>query len=327
VTRVVTIATRNYDYLGPLACGDVSVEGADLTLIRDNATALDRVSGDPAVHGGEFSFSRYVGWVAAGDPRWVGMPFFVLRAFRQRSFFIRRGSRLQHFADLAGKRVGANEWGASGSTWARAVLRDAGVRIEDIAWWVGSVDGLQPDKPLGPLPPHARAIPAGRTLQDMLLDDELDALMCPQPPRRFHEPDRPIVRLVPDFRRAEREYFRRTGIFPPQHIIVLRRESHDAAPWLAARLYAALEQSKRRWQGDRRRLTDAFPWTLAELEETEALMGEDWLPNGVEANRRPIQAFLDEQLAQGLIRNPVSIEALFGDFQTAAASVPASLDA
>ena len=318
MAHAVTIATRNYDYLAPLACGDVGVEGVDLTLIRDNGTALERVSADAAVHGGEFSFSRYIGRVAAGDRRWVGIPFFVLRAFRQRSFFVRRDSGLHQFADLAGKRVGANEWGASGSTWARAVLRDAGLRVEDIAWWVGSVDGVLPDKPTEALPPRVRRVPAGRTLQDMLVDGELDAVMCPQPPRRFHEPNGPIVRLARDFREAEQAYFRRTGIFPPQHLIVIRREAHNAAPWVARRLYAALEESKRAWQRDRRRLTDAFPWTLAEIEETAVLMGEDWLPNGLEANRTAIQAFVDEQVAQGLIDTRVSADALFADFSAAA---------
>jgi 4,5-dihydroxyphthalate decarboxylase len=313
----VTLATRNYDYLAPLACGDVSVEGVDLTLIRDNAGAIDRVSGDAAVHGGEFSFSRYVGRVAAGDRTWVGLPFFVLRGFRQRSFFVRRGSTLRRFEDLGGKRVGTNEWGASGSTWARAVLRDAGVRIEDIAWCVGSVDGTQPDKPVQGLPPYARPAPPGRTLQDMLLSEELDAVMCPQPPRRFHEPNGPIVRLAKDFRAAEQAYFRRTGIYPPQHLIVIRREVHEASPWLAGRLFTALEESKQAWQRDRRRLTDGFPWTLAEIEEATALIGDDWLPNGVERNRTPIQAFLDEQVAQGLIRHAVDIEALFADFHAA----------
>src|SRR5690348_2594629 len=142
----------------------------------------------------------------------------------------------------------------------------------------------------------------------MLLGDELDAVMCPQPPRRFHEPDGPIVRLAQDFRRAEQAYFRRTGIFPPQHLIVIRREVHEAAPWLAGRLFSTFEQSKHAWQRDRRRLTDAFPWTLAEIEEATALIGDDWLPNGVERNRTAIQAFLNEQLAQGLIQRAVGVE-------------------
>jgi 4,5-dihydroxyphthalate decarboxylase len=151
----------------------------------------------------------------------------------------------------------------------------------------------------------------------MLLAGDLDALMCPEPPSGFYDPHSPVVRLIPDYRQAEREYFRRTGVYPPQHVIVMKRDAFDRDPGVATRLYAALEESKATWQRGRRELA-SMPWALTELEEIRGVLGEDWHPNGVEPNRRAIQTFLDEQLAQGLIPEPLPIDALFADFERAA---------
>jgi len=315
MTLPMTLSMKDYDYLASLACGDVTAEGLALTLRRDTAKGLDWVN-DPAQASGELSLSKHIQRVASGDRSLVGVPFFAYRAFRQRCFFVRRDSGLRSFRGLAGKRVGTDDWHATGNTWSRAVLRDAGVKIEEMRWWVGSVSGA-PTRGRGALPPHAQYRAAGQTLVAMLLAGELDALMCPWPPPGFYAPDSPIVRRVPDYRREEQEYYRRTGIYPLQHIVRVRRETFERTPWVAVRLYDALEASKRVWQESRRELTDTLPWTLAEIEDATALMGEDWHPNGVGPNRKMLEVFLGEQVAQGLIAQPLSVDALFSEFLAA----------
>src|SRR5712691_11817894 len=141
----VTLVTRNYAYVQPLANGDVRADGFDLNLVR-TWDALPRVAANSAdVHGGEASFGRYMLGVAAGDRSLVGLPIFLMRGFRQRCYFVRQDSQLRSVADLAGKRVGINEWPATGNTWARALLRDQGVDIWSVRWLVGQVsDGYKP---------------------------------------------------------------------------------------------------------------------------------------------------------------------------------------
>jgi 4,5-dihydroxyphthalate decarboxylase len=317
MTRAITFSMEDHDYLAPLAAGDVTAKGLDLRIARDTVGALDRTLNDPAVHGGELSFSRHIQRLASGDRSFVGIPFFASRAFRHRCFYVRRDDGPRTFADLAGKRVGTNEWRASGNTWSRAILRDAGVKIDGIRWWVGSVDGAVLKRSQGTLPAYVQVAPPDRTLLDMLLRRELDALMCPLPPKSLYMVNSPIVRLVPDYRSAEREYFRRTGIYPLQHIVGVRRQVFDQDPWVAKHIYAALERSKIVWQESRRKLAEMLPWTIAEIEEVTQLMGEDWNPNGVEPTRKIIQAFLDEQVAQDLIPQPLSVDSIFSEFEDA----------
>jgi len=311
----MTLVMKDYDYLAPLACGDVVAERLDLSFRRDTARALNWLD-DSAVDAGERSLGKFIQQLASGDRSLVGMPFFAYRAFRHRCFFVRRDGALRDFKDLAGKRVGTDDWHATGNTWSRAILSDAGVKIEAMRWWVGSVDG-SPSRGRGTLPPHAQYAASGRTLLAMLLDGELDALMVPWPPKGFYAADSPVVRLVPDYKRAEREYYRRTGIYPLQHIVAVRRESFERNPQAAVSLFDALERSKAAWQTSRRFLAETLPWTLAEIEDATALIGDDWHQNGVAANRKTIQAFLEQTVAQGLISKPLSVEALFSEFEGA----------
>lgn len=310
----VTIATRDYDYVFPLALGEVKAEGADLTLVHA-FDALERFRADPAIHGGEASFSQYVQRLAAGDRSLVGLPIFIMREFRHRCFFVRRDSGLTDAAQLAGRRVATDAWRASGNTWSRAILRERGVSLESIRWMVGSVDPGGATRPAEALPVGVEAAPQGRALGDLLLAGEIDALMCPWPPRAFHEPQSRITRLYPDYRAAEREYYSRTGIYPAHHVVVLRREFVEQHPWVAGSVFRAFVQARERSEQHHRTLHESSPWLLADLEDQDVLMGPGFKPYGYRENRAMVAAFCEEQFAQGLIREPLSPDTLFADFE------------
>ena len=299
------MVTKDYDHVAPLACGDVIVEGVDLTFERDTANALNRTMGDASFGAGELSLGRHLIRLAREDYSFVGIPVFPTRSFRHRCFFVRRDSGLHSFEQLVGKRIGSDEWPATGNTWSRAFLRDHGVRIEGISWWVGSVDGAPVTRSQGDLPSYVQ-VATSKNLLSMLLAGDLDALMCPTPPKGFYESGSPVVRLYPDFRRAESEYYNRSGIFPPHHIIGVRRNVYDKDPWVLRSLFLAFEKSKQLWRASRRSLTESTPWMLAEIEDATALLGEDWSPYGIEPNRKAVQALCDELFAQGL--NPQRLD-------------------
>ena len=314
----LTFLVRDFDYLAPLARGEVAAEGIDLKLEVDTHGALTRALTDPSVLLGEISMGRHLIQMAErGKTDYVGIPFFLARSFRHRCFFVRRNSGLRELRDLEGRRVGTDEWPATGNTWSRAALREQGVRIEGIHWRVGTIDGTPYGRPQGTFPPYVQLAPPGRTLSEMLIEGELDAMMCPFAPRRFYEPESPIVRLFPDFRRVEREYYRRTGIYPAHHIVGIRRSLFEENPWVARSIYEALDRSKNLWLEVRRQVPEAPPWLLAEIEETIALMGQDWRPSGVEANRKMIQTFCGELFAQGLITRKLDGASAFAEFERA----------
>jgi len=316
------LVTKDYGFYAPLACGDVVAERIDLQYERDTPGALDRTLADSSIDAGELSLSRQMARLAAGDLSFVGIPVFPQRVFRHRCFFVRRDSGLNTFEQLAGKRIGCNEWPASGNTWSRAILRHHGVKIESISWLVGSIDGKPSNRPQGKLPPHVKA-EGERTLLSMLLDGQLDALMCPHPPKGFDAPDSPVVRLVPHYRQVEMDYYRATGLFPVIHVIGVRRAVYEKNPWVLASLYRALDDSKKKSMAARKNLSDTTPWLIGEIEDATALFGKDYFPYGVEANRKVMQALCDEQFAQGLVSEQVDAAIAFPEFEAVMAAAPA----
>jgi 4,5-dihydroxyphthalate decarboxylase len=306
----ITVLAQPHDSLQPLAAGAVKANGIDLTLVQGSLRAAMT---DESILVSEISFARHVRRTSDGDRSWVGVPAFVRRGFAHRFWYVPRDSGLTRFSDVAGKRVGTNEWPATGNSWARAAAREQGVDLTSIAWTVGSVDGGEVST-TDTLPSHVRFAEPGRALREMLLAGELDALECPDPPAGFYDPDSPIVRLFEDFRTEEIEYYKRTHVFPGLHVIGIRRALFDREPWVARSLFDALLESRRRWEQLRLEEGDTSPWLMADIEETMSLMGTDWQPYGVDGNLTMISAFCEELLAQGLIERSVHARELFAEF-------------
>jgi 4,5-dihydroxyphthalate decarboxylase len=315
----ITLVMKDYDYIAPLACGDITVQGLELNLDRQTSMIVGR--DDPDVSAVELSFSAYLIRLSQGNRGFMGIPFFAYRAFRHRCFYVLKDSGLDQLQNLKGKRVGTNAWPDSGNTWTRAALREQGVAIGDVQWWVGPIDDPSYDshghRPEITLPPNVTSsIPVGSTLLQMLLEGELDALMCPWPPKGFYQPESRIKRLIPDYRQAEQAYYGRTGIYPGQHIIGLRRAVFESNPMIAKDLYQALDESMRTWMERRRMLAETSPWLLADIEEAVDLIGYDWQPNGVGPNLHMIKTMCDEEYAQGLISTPLDATQVFSEFES-----------
>jgi 4,5-dihydroxyphthalate decarboxylase len=317
-TLALTLATRDYDFVTPLATGDVATDGLHLTL-RRSFDALQRVASDPAIGGGEASFSRHVQRFAAGDRSLVGLPLFVMREFRHRNFYIRRDSGLRTLAELAGRSVAMDGWPNSGNTWSRALMREEGVALERVRWLVGRVHAQDAAPPADDLPPGVEL--ARRPLRDLLLDGELDVLIWAWTPEGFYEPGGPMRRLFEDYRAAEQAHYRRTRIFPAHHLIVLKRDVVDRHPEAVRLVYRAFEAARACSAENRWKLHESSPWLLDDLEAQARLMGRDFAPNGLgPENRGMIARFCEEQHAQGLISRPLDPESLFAEFRTLAGS-------
>jgi 4,5-dihydroxyphthalate decarboxylase len=312
----IRVATNNWDHLAPLACGDVKAEGVELQL--DRFAPLTPAREDPEVQACEQSLSQYLLFDAQRDLRWVGLPIFLMRCFRHRSFYVQRDSALKHLTELSGKRVGISGWPDTGNTWARAALRAAGVQTHDVSWLLGPVDDPNDDavghRPAVALSTNVLSVARGQCLRQMLLDGQIDAIVCPKAPRGMGEADSPIRRLLADYERDERAYAHSLGFCPAHHLLALRREVFEGAPWIARALYAAFDESKLQWMATRTRLSDSLPWLDTQLESMRDVLGTNWQPYGLRANGAMLRTLADEQYAQGLHPEPIDPIAAFADF-------------
>ena len=272
-------------------------------------------------HCGEMSFSTYVIRTAQakqdGKPfPFVAIPAFPSRTFRHNAIYVGRRSGITRPGELAGRRVGVPEYAMTAAVWARGMLmHEYAVKPSDIHWVTGGLTGP------GRKPLVETAIPGvdirredKAALNDMLSAGEIDALIAPQVPPAVLERRGDADYLFPDFPQVEREYYRKTGIFPIMHVVVLQRAVYEQHPWAAVSLYHAFERAKDnclRGLGVEEPLPVSLPWVHHFAQSVRELMGEDYWPYGVEKNRKVIDALCDYTFEQGLVAARASVEDLF----------------
>lgn len=313
-------ACGTYDRTRALLDGSVRPEGIDLTYLPVDPP--EEVFWRMLVHrefdAAEMSLGSYVAARARGDDSLVALPAFVSRMFRHSAAYVHADAGIRRPEDLAGKRVGVPEYQMTATVWLRGILQDDhGVRPADIRWFAGGQEqpGRREKVPLA-LPPDVRIepIPEGRTLSGMLETGELDALFAARMPSPLVAGSTRVRRLFPDYRAVEADYFRRSRIFPIMHLVALRREIHEAHPWVAQSLYKALCEAKARCAQalyDTRALRVMLPWAVDDYEEARALMGEDFWSYGVGPNRHVLETFTRYAHEQGVAARRVAVDELF----------------
>lgn len=315
----VRFACAVYDRMQALHAGEVRPAGIDLDFVAiDNPREIfDRMAGALEFDACEMSSSEFISRFSAGQCPFVAIPVFPSRVFRHGYITVNRHA-VRTPKDLEGKRVGVPLYTMTAAVFLRGLLQhDYGVDLATIEWVEGAINEAKPHghpTVLPPLKPIAiTANNSGRSLGDLLGAGEIQAITGSNMPAAMKtNPD--IQRLFPDFRAVEKDYYRRTRIFPIMHLVVIRRELYEKHPHVAASLYDALEESKRRaWVRARYlgALRYMLPWLPDDLDEIDEVFGGDPWPYGIEANRPTLEALVQYMYEQALIAAPVPIEKLF----------------
>jgi 4,5-dihydroxyphthalate decarboxylase len=314
----LTLATTEYDHTRDLVTGDVAIEGIDPIWLQ---LRVEEIFHRFVLHRewdvSEISFAKYAALIASGDESLVGIPVFLSRMFRHSSIFVRADSGLCRAEELAGRRIGVPEWAQTASVYTRGCLQDQyGVDLRGVQWFQAGVNQAgRREKVKVSLPEGISCTRVqDRTLNGMLLDGEIDAVLSARPPTASAPSDGRLTRLFDDSRAEERKYFAQTGVFPIMHTIVIRREVADRYPWVATTLYKAFCQAR---DNSVARLMDGavarvpVPWfrELA-LEAWEMIGGQPW-PYGIEANIATLDTFLEYAYEQGVCERRLAPKDLF----------------
>jgi 4,5-dihydroxyphthalate decarboxylase len=207
----------------------------------------------------------------------TALPVVLLRGLHHGALICRRDSTLRGPADLVGKRIGVRAWSQTTGVWVRGVLRDEYGVAHDSMTWVTEEDAHVQEFVD---PPFVQRMTAGHDLRAMLLSGEIDAAVA------LAGFDPAVVRtVIPDADAAAAEWSRRTGVYPINHIVVVKDALLAAHPWLADELIRLFLASRK--------------------------LADDTVPYGIDANRPAIELLMRYAAEQGLIPRPYRIDELF----------------
>jgi 4,5-dihydroxyphthalate decarboxylase len=311
----LSLACGPYDRTQALRDGSVQVEGVELNYIAmQPAEIFWRMLQYKEFEISEMSMSNYVSIVGRGNAPFIAIPVFLSRVFRHGFIFINTEKGIEKPTDLIGKRAGVPEYSQTAAVYIRGLLEhEYAVKPSQIEWVQGRIDRLGQK-----LPDDVRLTqaPAESELSDMLERGEIDFLVTGNNPACFRRGAPNVRRLFPNYRELERDYYKRTKIYPIMHTVVIRKDIYERDPWVALSLYRAFSAAKQRcYQAllETGSPKATFGWLQAMIEEEQSIFGRDWFPYGIEKNRSSLDALLQFNHEQGLLQRRIAIKELFAE--------------
>ncbi len=254
----------------------------------------------------EFSLANYLVLRATGQDWLTALPLFPFRAFRHSLAVTRRDSALTSLEELAGKRIGVEDYSMTAAVWFRGLLeQDYGVDHRSVTWITHARQRF-------PIPQDANVATTGGDLESLLCDGEIDALLgFSLRDAQLAPAERRLRPLLPDAQSVERAYYERTGIYPINHCVVVRTDVLSAYPAIADAVYGAYAAAKAR--AYRRQLgTSLVPWGKLHWAQAFALFGGDPLPYGLTPSNRLVVDRLAQNLRdQGFIDAVPDLDRVF----------------
>ena len=321
----LTLACWDYDRTRALFDGRIKPSGIDLDLwsTRNVGEIMERMLRDRQFDVSELGITYYLRSLELMNAPFIAIPVFPNRFFRHSAIFVNADRGIRSPQDLSGRRVGELlRYGHDAGIWAKGVLSDEfAVSAGSMTHYVGGLDRTASDPDWAPLVPPADVtivrLAVDQGLDRMLESGEIDALFTAHiPPSARKSPER-VRRLFPDFEAIERDYFRRTGIFPIMHTVVIRRDVYERNGWIARALMDAFDEAKALAM-KAYTAGDVFfnapsmvPWFASLREKNRALMGDDFWPYGITENRKVLETCLRYHREQGILKHNYSIEQLF----------------
>jgi 4,5-dihydroxyphthalate decarboxylase len=304
----------------PLLEGRIVPEGIDLESIALSPGEIFARQ----LKGAEFdvsdmSIASFMIAISRGPTDFVAFPVFTARRFFHTGIFVRTAAGIEQPADLRGKKVGVPEFQQTGVVWVRGVLEhEFGVAPHDMEWFMergpetshGGATGFTP-------PPGIRLtyIPVETNLGEMLIGGGLDAVLFYSP--RGNAVDRSTIdfktrsdvrTLFADPAAEGRRYYSKTGTFPINHCMVVRRSIAESEPCVVTSMFDAFVAAQ--CENARQRAALLEPYLqVGQVDIAE--LTSDPMVYGVRRNRAVLETIATYLHEQGLTDHVVRLEDIF----------------
>jgi ABC-type nitrate/sulfonate/bicarbonate transport system substrate-binding protein len=303
----LTIAIGNYGLTKPLKDGSVQSSGLNLEYIQVDpiVAAMRRMVRGLEFDICEMAFTTYLCAKAYGKPV-TAIPVFLTRNFHHWAIFYNVKSGIAKPKDLEGRTVAVNRgYTVTTGLWARGILQaEYGVDLTKITW--APTDDEHVAEYRGPA--NVDYSYRGKPIAELLLSGKVAAAVGDV---RVNSPD--IQPLIPDARNAGLAYFRKTGVYPINHGLVVKDSALKAQPGLAQKLFAAFQAAKTIYLGHLEAGTNLSPADESAL-ALQQVVGDPF-PFGIAdkngPNRKAIDTLVKFAVDQQVIPTRFAVEKLF----------------
>jgi 4,5-dihydroxyphthalate decarboxylase len=313
----LSLACWDYDRTRALQDGSVQPDGINLNFLNMPVEeTFFRMVRHQEFDVSELSLSSYTVSLFREPRKFVAIPIFPSRFFRHSCIYVSAKSGIKTAKDLIGKKIGVPEYQMTAPVWIRGILSDHyGVPVDSVTYYTGGEEEPgRPEKQALNLPANiiVKTIPEDKTLSQMLRDGEIDALYTARKPSTYDR--KTVLRLFENYGEVEREFYRKTKIFPIMHTIAIRRDVYEANRWVAQSLVKAFTAAQEKTYHDLNEtaaLKVMMPWHNDAIEEARREMGDDFWAYGLDKNQNTLTTFLRYHFEQGLSKQLLKPEDLF----------------
>ena len=300
----LTTAIATSGLTAPLKDGGVSAGRLNLKYVEIEPiiVAMRRMCRELEFDICEMAFTTYLCARAAGKP-FTAIPVFVTRNFHHWAIFINVKSGIRKPKDLEGRTVAVNRgYTVTTGLWARGMLQDEyGVDLDKIRFVPTDDEHVAEFQAPGNVDYRFR----GKSPAELLLSGEADAAIGDI---RANSAD--IRPLIPDAKEAGFDYFRRTGVYPLNHGVVIKDSVLKENPWLPGELFRAFGEAKAAYlarlkSGNGLGADDRTNLDLAQV------VGGDPFPYGIEQNRKALETMARFAVDQRMVPRRFQVEELF----------------
>ena len=299
----LTIAIGNYGITKALKDGRVRADDLQLEYIQVDPiiAAMRRMVRGLEFDVCEMAFTTYLCAKACGKPI-TAIPVFLTRNFHHWAIFYNVNSGITKPKDLEGRTVGVNRgYTVTTGLWARGILQaEYGVDLNKITWAPTDDEHVAEYK----APPNVDDSFRGKPIADLLLSGQIAAAVGDV---RVNSPQ--IQPLISDARDAGYAYFRKTGVYPINHALVVKDSLLKGQPRSAAELFNAFKAAKKIYLTHLEAAQNLSPADEAVI-ALKQVVGDPF-PFGIDRNRKALETIIQFAVDQQVIPEKFTVEELF----------------
>jgi len=238
-TETLSCCLGSYPHTQALKNGEIKSDRVTLNFTEVNPVnrAFRMMAREQKFDVSEMAIVSYMQARVFGKPLTL-LPVTMMGRFQHGTMLYNSERGILRPEDLPGRRVGVRAFSQTTGVWLRGILwKDYGLDLGKVKWVTFEDAHLAEYHD----PPGVERAAAGKDITAMLLEGELDAAIfggvMPTDPR--------LKSVIPDPDAAAKEWYRRNGTVPVNHMVVLKEDLSRSNPGAVRELFRMLLDSKK----------------------------------------------------------------------------------